>query len=73
MNVTEVIRRMVIAVQWIGNLNDMKTIKRELSCAGFDADEIEQYADCAVAYVLKQRQLSSGINQMTTETPNEDR
>lgn len=73
MSVTDIIRRMVIAVQWISDLNDMRAIKRELSCAGFDADEIEQYADCAVAYVIKQRQLSSGINQMTTEASNEDR
>jgi len=43
-----------------------------LSCAGFNEDEIEQYADCATAYVLQQRQLASGINQMTAETPNED-
>jgi hypothetical protein len=73
MSVTDVIRRMVMAIQWVGNLHDMKTIKRELSCAGFDADEIEQYADCATAYVLHQRQLASGMNQMTTETPDEDK
>ena len=72
MTVTDVIRRMVFVIQWIGNLHDMKAIKRELSCAGFNEDEIEQYADCATAYVLQQRQLASGINQMTAETPNED-
>ena len=72
MTVNDVIRRMVFAIQWIANLHDMKAIKRELSCAGFDADEIDQYADCATAYVLQQRQLASGINQMTAETPYED-
>lgn len=67
-----VIHDMAMALSWITDLSDIRHVRRELSCAGFNEDHIDQYAECAVVYVTHKRKLLGGINQMTAETPYED-
>jgi hypothetical protein len=62
----ETIHNMSLAIAWITDLSDRRIVRRELSCAGFDADDIEQYADCAITYVEARRKLFGGNNQMVT-------
>jgi len=42
----------------------MKLIKRELTLGGFDPDEVEMYADCAVSLANMRRILEAGHNQL---------
>lgn len=60
----EIIHSMCCAINWIADLSDERLIRRELSCAGFDADDIEHYSDCAIRYVEQRRKLSIPYNQM---------
>lgn len=60
----EKIHNMVLVIQWISDLSDERVIRRELSCAGFDPDDIEQYVDCAIRYVETRRKLFTPHNQM---------
>lgn len=64
LNSDEVISRMALAIGWITDLSDARLIKRELSCAGFTEDEIDQYAECAIVYATKRRALFTPHNQM---------
>lgn len=61
----EIISRMAMALAWISDLSDAKMVKRELSCAGFEPDQIEQYADCAIVYAIERRKLFTPHNQVT--------
>lgn len=67
-----VIHDMAMALSWITDLSDIRHVRRELSCAGFNEDHIDQYAECAVVYVTAKRKLMGGVNQMTTGASNED-
>lgn len=60
----EKIHQMCLVIQWISDLSDERVIRRELSCAGFDPDDIEQYSDCAIRYVEQRRKLFTPHNQM---------
>lgn len=60
----ETIHNMCLVIQWISDLSDERLIRRELSCAGFDGDDIEQYVDCAIRYVEQRRKLFTPHNQM---------
>lgn len=60
----EIIYRMTLAINWITDLTDERAVRRELSCAGFDPDDIEQYSDCAIRYVEQRRKLFTPHNQM---------
>ena len=62
-----VISDMAVALSWIRDLSDIRLVRRELSCAGFDPDDIDHYAECAVVYATTKRKLMSGLNQMTVE------
>lgn len=70
-----VISDMALALSWLRDLSDIRLVRRELSCAGFNEDDIDHYADCAVVYARARRELFAGPNQMTTdlETPHEDK
>jgi hypothetical protein len=61
----QVISDMALALAWIKDLSDIRHVRRELSCAGFDEDHIDQYAECAVVYAQHKRALFGGPNQMT--------
>ena len=62
----DIIHRMTLSINWIGDLSDRRLVMRELSCAGFDPDDIDHYADCAITYVEARRKLFNGSNQMVT-------
>lgn len=68
----QVISDMAMALCWIADLSDIRLVRRELSCAGFDSDDIDQYAECAVVYAQTKRKLMGGPNQITSEKPYED-
>ena len=72
MTPSDTIRDMVLALSWLRFIDDIRAVRRELSCAGFNEDDIDHYAECAVEYVKQQRALSSGINQMIAENIHED-
>lgn len=59
----DIIHHMTLAIQWISDLSDRRMVRRELSCAGFDPDDIDYYADCAISYVETRRKLFAGHNQ----------
>ena len=65
----ETIHNMTLAIQWISDLSDRRLVRRELSCAGFDADDIDHYSDCAITYVETRRMLFTPHNQVAV---NED-
>lgn len=65
----DIIHRMSLSIQWITDLSDRRMVVRELSCAGFDPDDIDHYADCAISYVETKRRLFTPHNQMVA---NED-
>lgn len=67
-----VISDMAVALSWIRDLSDIRLVRRELSCAGFDPDDIDHYAECAVTYALARRSLMSGPNQMTVEKSDDE-
>lgn len=67
-----VISDMAMALSWLRDLSDIRAVRRELTCAGFNEDDVDHYAECAVVYAQHKRALFGGPNQMTTETPNED-
>lgn len=60
----ETVANMVLALTWISDLSDIRVIKQELSCAGFDADDVDMYADCAAIVARVRRTLSAGHNQL---------
>ena len=60
----ETVANMVLALTWISDLSDIRLIKQELSCAGFDADDVDMYADCAAIVARVRRTLSVGHNQL---------
>lgn len=60
----KLIQDMALAIVWISDLTDMKLIKRELTLGGFDPDEVEMYADCAVSLANMRRILEAGHNQL---------
>lgn len=62
----EIIHNMTLVINWITDLSDERAVRRELSCAGFDADDIEQYSDCAIRYVETRRKLFTPYNQVCT-------
>lgn len=68
----QIIHDMAIAVAWIVDIDDIRVVRRELICAGFNEDDVDHYAECAVTYVRAKRALFSGLNQMTAESNNED-
>jgi hypothetical protein len=55
---------MALALTWISDLSDIRIIKQELSCAGFDVDDVDMYADCAAIVARVRRTLSVGHNQL---------
>ena len=59
----EIIHNMTLAIGWITDLSDARQVRRELSCAGFDPDDIDHYSDCAIRYVEARRKLFGGFNQ----------
>lgn len=59
----EIISRMAVAIAWLKDLSDERLVKRELSAAGFDPDQIEQYAACAIVYATERRKLFTPHNQ----------
>jgi len=65
-----VISDMALAVLWISDLDDIRIVRRELICAGFNEDDVDHYAECAVTYARYRRALMGGPNQMTApKTP----
>lgn len=72
MTPNDTIHAMILALQWVRFLDNIRYVRRELSCAGFNEDDIDQYAECAVDYIKQHRTLSGGLNQITSEKPYED-
>jgi hypothetical protein len=69
-----VISDMAMALSWISDLSDIRLVRRELCCAGFNEDDVDHYAECAVVYAMHRRALMGGPNQMTApETHDEDK
>jgi hypothetical protein len=70
--VNKLIQDMALAIVWISDLTDMKLIKRELTLGGFDPDDVEMYADCAVSVANMRRILDAGHNQLVDERSDEN-
>jgi hypothetical protein len=62
--VNQTISDMALALTWISDLSDIRLIKQELSCAGFEADDVDMYADCAAIVARVRRTLGAVHNQL---------
>lgn len=69
----KLIEEMAYALVWISDLTDMRLVKRELTLGGFDPDEVEMYADCAVSLANMRRILEAGHNQLVDVRADEDK
>lgn len=69
----KLIEDMALALVWISDLTDMRLVRRELTLGGFDPDDVDMYADCAVSVANFRRLLEAGHNQLVDVRANEDK